>query len=479
MAELVQETIEGKDKEKLRDYPEKKLGEDARVKQEESAEQLIVEPGKSLRASIKFIFAGKNYSIYLATAWVYNAFAYMGSFFNLYLRAMGWDFLLIGTVFSITAVLASTTRLLGGYVGDLADRKKLSVIAMLMMAGYYLIIGIFTDAFFIFIGLILLSSFDIVKSGSSAYIMENIPKDHSGLALSLFTAGRILGIGTLLIFGILSPVIGFPESFRLIYLAGGILLLFCTVIRARFLTSSATKKRNTERSVFRDFIVENRRAAKLLVVSVPGLLSVVVIDSISDSFFKFGALIYANEVLMIDISGINLMLLATLILSVPLLLKVGRLSDKRGIKRAALLTYGMMPVSAALLIIAPIIPIWVPESWYLMVENIAPGFGVLFTTAFVAIVMKFTNDTIWWLVVLSLIRKNLPTQDTAKILSIFWVVVYICSSIGPILAGAMFTYLEPNVLFMAILVLNLIILIAIGSGRLGENQKENQHEDAK
>ena len=171
------------------------------------------------------------------------------------------------------------------------------------------------------------------------------------------------------------------------------------------------------------------------------------------------------------------MLLATLILSVPLLLKVGRLSDKRGIKRAALLTYGMMPVSAALLIIAPIIPIWVPESWYLMVENIAPGFGVLFTTAFVAIVMKFTNDTIWWLVVLSLIRKNLPTQDTAKILSIFWVVVYICSSVGPILAGAMFTYLEPNVLFMVILVLNLIILIAIGSGRLGENQKENRQED--
>ena len=154
MAELVQETIDGKDKEKLRDYPEEKLGEDARVKQEESAEQLIVEPEKSLRASIKFIFAGKNYSIYLATAWVYNAFAYMGSFFNLYLRAMGWDFLLIGTVFSITPVLASTTRLLGGYVGDLADRKKLSVIAMFMMAGYYLIIGIFTDAFFIFIGLL-------------------------------------------------------------------------------------------------------------------------------------------------------------------------------------------------------------------------------------------------------------------------------------------------------------------------------------
>ena len=138
--------------------------------------------------------------------------------------------------------------------------------------------------------------------------------------------------------------------------------------------------------------------------------------------------------------------------------------------------YSVMPVCALLLILAPIFPLWVPIAWYNSMEILFPGLGVIFTTTFIAIVMKYINDTIWWLVVLSLIQKNLPKHDTAKILSIFWVVVYICSSIGPIIAGAIFTFLDPVSLFLVVLVLNLSILIMIGTGRFGENQTQNQQE---
>ncbi|MHA1882808.1 MAG: MFS transporter [Candidatus Thorarchaeota archaeon] len=476
MSELVQDEVDSKEISTNVEEKSTLLMVAKKTMNEEPEQNLPSQNEISLTDSVKQIFSGKNYSVYLTTAWIYSAFAYMGSFFNLYLRALGWDFLLIGAVFSITALVSSTTRLLGGYVGDKTDRKKLSVIAMLMMAAYHLVIGLFTDPLFIIVGLLILSSMNLAKSGSSAYIMENLPKEHSGLGLSLFTAGRALGIITLLVFGFLTPIMGFPDAFRIVFLSGGILLLLATLARQRFLSSGAPTEEREQKTGFQDFIRENRRAVKLLLASVPGLLSIAIIDSLSDAFFHFGALIYANEVLMIDISGINLMLLVTIVISVPLLLKVGRITDKRGVKRAALMIYSVMPICASLLIIAPFVPLWVPIAWYNSMEILFPGLGVVFTTTFIAIVMKYINDTIWWLVVLSLIQKNLPKHDTAKILSIFWVVVYICTSIGPVIAGAMFTFLDPIFLFLVVLVLNLSILTVIGAGKFGENQNGNQQE---
>ncbi|MGV9103738.1 MAG: hypothetical protein ACOC3C_06455, partial [Candidatus Thorarchaeota archaeon] len=165
----------------------------------------------------------------------------------------------------------------------------------------------------------------------------------------------------------------------------------------------------------------------------------------------------------------NMILLVYSVLSVPLLLKIGRISDTSGTRRAALIVYLLMPVSAALLILAPIVTFWGPQTWVLAANGIYPGLGVIFSTAFIAIVMKYLNDTLWYMVLLTLIQKSLPKEDTAKILSIFWFTVYICSSIGPLIAGAIFEYLSPAFLFGIMLVLNLIILVSIKTGPFADN----------
>ncbi|MHA2079950.1 MAG: hypothetical protein ACW99H_02260, partial [Candidatus Thorarchaeota archaeon] len=101
----------------------------------------IKDDSQSLTHSLRTIFSWRNYSVYLATSWVFTAFSYMGLFLNLYLLDLRWDYLLIGSVLSITSAISATSRLVGGYVGDVSNRKHLSVVAMFMMAIYNLIMG--------------------------------------------------------------------------------------------------------------------------------------------------------------------------------------------------------------------------------------------------------------------------------------------------------------------------------------------------
>jgi MFS family permease len=413
-----------------------------------------------IRASLSTIFSWKNYRTYLITAWVFNAFEYLSSFLNIYLWETIPSYVIIGAIWTILSAISALARFFGGYVGDTVNRKTLSVVSMFLMAIYHVMIGIFIDPVFIFVALVIVSSMQITKGGSSAYIMDNIPREHSGLALSLFTAGRTLSIITLAVFAFLYPFVGF-EAYRQIHLIGGVFLFGSTIARAIFLESNPQKKRMAGSKLWKSFIEENSRAFKILVKILPGMMAVCFLDAISDSFFNLGALIYINNVLQIDVQSIAIMMIATLIIQVPLLLKIGRLSDRKGVKSTALVVYTFMPVSAALLIIAYWIPDWAPISVIDSANLLVPGLGVVFKISFLAVVLKYVNDQLWFVIMLILIRKRLPGRDTSKILSMFWFVIYLASSIGPFIGGVISEFVNILFLFVGVLILNMLILGAI------------------
>jgi MFS family permease len=424
-----------------------------------------------IRSSLKAVFAWKNYRIYLATSWMFNAFTYLGNFFNLYLWSIIPNLVFIGTLGTIVAFVATISRFIGGYVGDTVNRKSLAVISMLIMATYYLMIGLFTDPLLIFVALTLYASVEITKGGSTAYIMDNIPREHSGFALSLFTAGKTFSIITLAVFGVLFPLFGF-QSFRWLHLVGAVVILLSTALRAKYLESSPQNGRERGTRLWRDFIDENKRTFGVVLSLIPGIMVVCVLDSISDSFFKLGALIYMYEDLYIDLPSMVIMFITTIAIQVPLILKVGRLTDRRGVKPMALAVYSVMPISAALLILAYWYPDWIlvltfwvpglePSSFVSSANLLIPGLGVIFKTSFLAVVMKYVNDSLWYTIVLVLIRNRLPSKDTAKILSIFWFVVWMTSAMGPYIGGVISEATSIMSLFVFVIALNVIILVAI------------------
>jgi MFS family permease len=425
--------------------------------------------GQDVRTSLRTIFSNRNYTTFLFTAWVFSTFAYLSSYLNLYLKVLGWSILLIGMVMSIVNAACSIMRLIGGYVGDIADRKKIAVAAHLILGIYYVYMGLFVDFWLIFVALLIYSVHELFRSGSSAYIMQNVPKKQSGFALSLFTSGRGMGIIALVAFGFLQPAIGFTVAFRLMYFVTGLCLIVSAGIRGAVLEPANTERTPSDKPILSEFLSENIKAGRMLLAAIPGLVLVIVLDALSDSFFNFAAIIYTYEDLSIDISGINLMLVTQLLISVPLLLKMGRLTDRKGVKKAAMAVYSIMPISAAFLYIAPTIPYVFPLGVVDALNSVIPGLGVICSTPFIGIVMKYVNDALWGGLVIILIRKRLPKTDTAKILSIFWVMVYILSSVGPGIAGLIYVYMTPPVLFLTIIVLNLMLLAAIAVGPFGND----------
>ncbi len=411
-----------------------------------------------VRAALKAIFAWRNYSIYLGTAWVFNALSAVYGYFNLYLYHIGWDFLTIGTVFMITSIVSAVARLLGGYIGDIANRKYLSVFAMFLASVFSLIMGWTKEFAFVFIALVIYALIDLGKGGSTAYIMDNIPRDHSGLAISLFTAGSSFGIITLFVFHGLIAELGFVEGLRLMFFVAGCLLMVSTAVRAIYLEGGEQERRMNDKPLWRDFFSENRRAAGMIMAMMPGVLGIVMLDAISDALFRFGALIYANEFLNVDFAGINVIVLVSLVIVVPLQLKVGRMSDRKGMKRTAIAVYAVMPICAFLLLIAQQFPYWAPQEFMDAADLVFPGLGVIFTTPFIAIVGKHINDALWYLVLLTLIQKNMPRTDTAKILGVFWFIVFTFTTFGPFLGGLIFHFLEPASLFGLVFVTNILIL---------------------
>ena len=441
------------------------------IKLDEVQEQNI-----GIRASLKAVFSWSNFRIYLATAWIFNAFSYLYSFFNLYLWSIVPSLVFIGVIGTVISVIGTIARFFGGYVGDTVNRKNLAAVSMLIMAIYFLMVGLFTDPLLIFVALTIMVSVEITKGGSTAYIMDNIPREHSGFALSLFTAGRALSIITLAIFGILYPIYGFA-AFRLLHLVGGILLLVSTILRVIYLESSPQQGRAAGSKLWKSFIDDNKRALNTLLTVIPGMIIVCIFDSISDTFFRLGALIYMYEDLFIDIPSMVIMFIITLLIQVPLLLKVGRLIDRRGVKSTALMVYAIMPISAALLIVAYWIPDWAPLSFAIAANSIIPGLGVIFKTSFLAVVLKYVNDALWYTIVLVLIRKRLPSKDTAKILSLFWFIVWIAASFGPIVGGLISDATGIMSLFVMVFILNIIILGSIARYDLttkGQNGQEIQ-----
>jgi positive regulator of sigma E activity len=66
----------------------------------------------------------------------------------------------------------------------------------------------------------------------------------------------------------------------------------------------------------------------------------------------------------------------------------------------------------------------------------------------------------------------MPRQDTSKILSVFWFIVWMCASVGPFVGGLVFEYFYQGDLFIVVLMLNLLILGWISKQGL---VRENEH----
>lgn len=419
--------------------------------------------GLSWFQSVRRVLSNRNWAIYLGTVWILSSMSVLNQYFTLYFRDIGISYVMVGVLISLMLVVHMMGTIFSGYLADNYDRRKLSGVTMIVNSIGFIMLSLTTDLVAITITMIILGLASFTSTAGQAYSMEQIDRRLGGVANSLFTLGTTWGLLPLFLATILlGQGTGFIVTMQILLFIAGILSLIAALVRLTVL-KSLPKPARAERkgSILRDFLGENLRGLKLLFRVFPVFVAVISIDAFSDAFYRFASWYYVNETLAFTIEEINLMILITLIFSVPLTLYLGRVFDKRGGRGVTIAVYAVMPIAVGLLILAQQIPYIAPASWLAGLDAVFPGLSIVFSLAFIATALKTINDTLWFSILGTYILKSLPRQDLGKILSLTMVVVFLFVSIGPIPAGIMYDAWQGLPLLYIVVILNIIILAVL------------------
>ncbi len=413
--------------------------------------------------SVRRVLSNRNWTIYLATVWIYSSLSVLMQYFTIYFRDIGISYVMVGVLLTLMFAINILGTFASGYLADNYDRRKLSAITMVVNAIAFFLLAFATQIVAVALAMVIAGLSSFTGTAGQAYSMQQIDRRLGGVANSLFTLGTALGLVPLYIVTLLLNVgTPFIQVMQYLLFGAGILYVFAAIVRFTALKSLPLPKRNKQSvSLLKDFLSENLRGLKLLFKVFPVFVVVICLDAFSDSFYRFASLYYVNETLAFAITDINLMLLITLILSVPLTLWLGRIFDKRGGRGVTIAVYSVMPIAVALLVIAQYVPYISPAGWNEAVDSVYPGLSVIFSLAFIGTAMKSINDVLWFSVLGTYILKSLPRQDLGKMLSLTMVLVMIFVTLGPLPAGLIYDAFQGLPLLYSVIVINIVILIIL------------------
>ncbi|MGY5854310.1 MAG: MFS transporter [Candidatus Thorarchaeota archaeon] len=413
--------------------------------------------------AVRRLTSNRNWTIFLSTVWIYSSMVVVYEYFTLYFRDIGISYILTGALFSIMFTINVAGNFVSGYLVDNYDRRNLSVITMIMPGIFFLIISLTTDIFFIALAMLIGGIGSLSTGSGEAYQMQQVDREFSGVAQSMFRLGTSLGLIPLYFFALMLDLgMSFVTVMQIILFVAAILQFICAIIRVTGLEQLPLPKRESQSDdLLRDFIGENIRGLRLLVRVFPIFIVVICIDALSDSFYGFSKNYFVNETLEFGYAEINLMILITLAFSVPLALIVGRVFDKRGGQGLTLAIYSLMPISIYLLILSQYIRYIAPITWVDSLNSIYPGLSVMLSLAFIATAIKSVNDILWATILASYIQRSMPRSDFGKMLSLSSVLVSVFVAFGPIPAGIIYTNWQGLPLLVIIMIINIVILVIL------------------
>ncbi len=443
------------------------------------------EKEKGFFSSLRAVLTYRSYSVYLITSWILGIFGIiLDSYMMLYFRQILVDFVAIGLLILFFTAIQLIMRIFGGYVGDNYNRKWLSVLTMAVSGLGFFILGtlppfigaiyipfvgsVSTPLLWFMFGAFVTASSAIFASGSTSYIYENISPEHSGLAMGVFQTSVGFGlIGLALVTWLLGVGVSFVVTIQLLFLVGGFCYIAAALIRTAFLApAKPILRKNRSANTFRDFFQQNGHAIRLLLVILPVFMGVLILDAISDGLYRFVSMFYLNEDLLFSYGEISLMLIVVLACSIPLSITVGGFFDRRGSRRAMVVIYAVMPICITLLILAPAFPYFLTPNVVDYLVGVSPVFRPLLSTAFIAMACKRINDILWGTLILTYLRRAIPRSETAKMLSIFFIVIMVANLFTPLPAAFTYTIFGATPVLLVSLLLNFVILAILLIGNI-------------
>lgn len=176
----------------------------------------------------EFSFVSGNVSL-LVVVWAVTDFAHLlpGTYYSLYVEALGASPFLIGAVLSASWFTMAFLQLVGGYWADKRGRRSLIVSTCFLRAITFLIFAAAPTWHYVLFGEISVGILAISQPAWIAIIADSLPPEKRGLGYSLSMLAGITSILSPVIAGILYLKYGLLSGMRTAYLIVSACWLIC------------------------------------------------------------------------------------------------------------------------------------------------------------------------------------------------------------------------------------------------------------
>lgn len=307
------------------------------------------------RITSEFSFIQGNFLI-LVLSWLVMDFAseMPGTYYPLYVQALGGSAVTIGLIGSVQMVSRAVVQFPGGYLADKYGRKWLISTMTFGVALSQALYAFAPSWQFIMLGAVIQSLCLIYQPALNAIIMDSLPPERRGMGFSIITL--ITSVSTTpspIIAGMLYTKFGLVPSMRIGYTLALSAYLGAAVLRLRLKETVDSPQRINGGELLRSYprsIVESIRVWRLVPRSALVLFISDFILMFSIAIFQPIMVIYIVEDLGVSPVSWSLIMTTLFISMIVLSIPSGKLIDRIGKKIPMLAAYILWAVTVPLFI---------------------------------------------------------------------------------------------------------------------------------
>ena len=387
----------------------------------------------------------KGNVLIIILSWIiwYPALALIGGYSQLYIRGLGASVIIVGAINSISLVILSIVRILGGYVADRFGRKNVLVSMSFASAFTYLIYALAPNWQWVLIAATLNSIFLLYQPALIALRYDSVPSEKRGFgfALTEFLPGIVsLPAPFIAIYLVLKN--GTVGGMRIAYLIAFALGIAAAVVWL-FLKETLPQRNDKKASFYSDFKKEYSEAIRFIFKKMRSVALLYILFNFAYTgagpFFS----IYAKSFLNLGDFGWGVMYAVSFILSFTLLIPIGLVTDKIGEKRMLLVGIGFLSLFSLI---------------YASALSNEPLSLLIMVLAYTAIILAYAG---YAKAVAKLEADFIPREKRGRVTAALSFVALLAGAAGSALGGLEYYLINPRLPFVVLTVFMALSFIVV------------------
>lgn len=150
-----------------------------------------------LSGRLKILFKSKNYVSIFVVESLLAGFLIIWKYNQFYFRDIGITYIQIGVLTSIYYIGNFIASIIGGYIADRYDRRKLYIFMLIFLSCGFLIYSLIENFMIAIVAYSVFALSNVFTFGSQTFTNDSMPKNVSGLGLLLLKIGDFFIIAIL------------------------------------------------------------------------------------------------------------------------------------------------------------------------------------------------------------------------------------------------------------------------------------------